>query len=108
MIKEKRYDEAITYAKLVDKYDSENNKNHWLSQSNYNFENYTEALNIALKGVKLNPEDNRFNSLLGNIHKKLEQYEKAISYYKLFLEKQPNDTLITYRTSQCYYNLMIH
>ena len=83
IFREKKYDEAENFAKLIlKKYNNNQLSLKILSFISYNNNNYKEALNYNLKLLKINNSDSETYFNLGNIFFSLGETNKAVENYK--------------------------
>ena len=72
---------------------------------NFQLKNYDAALNDALEGAKLDPNNATFNLAVGDVYRIKESYRDAVTYYKKVTQQDPNNADVYYFLAFSYANL---
>ncbi|MFW6128926.1 MAG: GWxTD domain-containing protein [Candidatus Aminicenantaceae bacterium] len=66
--------------------------------------NYQKAKQVAIPFLE-HKEKHKFYSMIGQSHQALEEFEKAISYYKKYLEYYGTNLFVLNSIGECYYQI---
>lgn len=87
----KNYDNALKYAKKCDAiYSNFWELNQIYAETYYNLGMYAHAVSYIDKAIKLNPGNSSPYEIAGKIYLKLEEYQKAETYFLKYIESKEN------------------